>query len=94
MIIIAISIVARIGKATKNTRANVLLIENATDVANINITGLRPKGRIPVETAFCILVTSLVRRVTNEDTRKWSIFENEYDCNFSYSAFLKFAPSP
>lgn len=93
-IIIMIRSVASIGSATKNTSASVLLIVNAIDDANISITGLLPNGLMPVETEFCILVTSLVRRVTNEDTRKWSILENEYDCSFSYSAFLMLAPSP
>ena len=63
-----ISKTASIGSATKNTRASVLLIVNAIDDANISITGLLPKGLIPVE--FWILVTSLVRRVTSDDTLK------------------------
>ena len=85
---------ASIGSATKNTNASVLLIVNATDDANISITGLLPNGLIPVDTEFCIFVTSLVRRVTSEETLKWSILANEYDCNFSYSACLILAPSP
>ena len=52
-------------------------MENATEVANISIIGLRPNGLMPVDTAFCILVTSLVRRVTSDDTLKWSMLENE-----------------
>ena len=56
---------------------NVLLIVNATDDANISITGLLPNGLIPVDTEFCIFVTSLVRRVTSEETLKWSIYANE-----------------
>ena len=69
-IIIMISKTASIGSATKNTRASVLLIVNAIDDANISITGLLPKGLIPVDTEFWILVTSLVRRVTSDDTLK------------------------
>ena len=65
-----ISKTASIGSATKNTRASVLLIVNAIDDANISITGLLPKGLIPVDTEFWILVTSLVRRVTSDDTLK------------------------
>ena len=51
-IIIMISKTASIGSATKNTRASVLLIVNAIDDANISITGLLPKGLIPVDTEF------------------------------------------
>ena len=65
-----ISKTASIGSATKNTRASVLLIVNAIDYANIIITGLLQKGLIPVDTEFWILVTSLVRRVTSDDTLK------------------------
>ena len=75
--IIIMSRTARIGNATRNTSASVELIWNARVVANISITGLRPNGRIPVDTAFWILVTSLVSRVTNDETLKWSILENE-----------------
>ena len=53
------------------------LMEKATDVATISITGLLPNGLIPVDTEFCIFVTSLVSLVTSDDTLKWSILENE-----------------
>ena len=43
---------ASTGSATKNTSASVELMENATPVAKISMTGLLPNGRIPVETAF------------------------------------------
>ena len=75
--IIMMSRTARTGSATRKTSASVELIRNARVVANTSITGLRPNGRIPVDTAFWILVTSLVSLVTNDETLKWSILENE-----------------
>ena len=75
--IIAISIAASIGSATRNTSARVELMEKATDVATISITGLLPNGLIPVDTEFCMFVTSLVSLVTSDDTLKWSILAKE-----------------
>lgn len=74
---IRIKSTANVGSATRKTSASVELIRNANDVAKISMTGLRPNGRIPVDTAFWMFVTSLVRRVTSDDTLKWSILENE-----------------
>ena len=85
---------ASTGRATRNTTASSLLMEKATPVAATSITGPLQKGRMPVETVFWILVTSLVSLVTREDTRKWSMLEKEYFCSFSYSARRSSAPSP
>ena len=58
------------GSAMKKTTARVWLMEYAIPVAATSITGPRQKGRIPMETAFWIFVTSLVRRVTRDEVRK------------------------
>ena len=85
---------ASTGSATRNTNASLALIENTIDVAAISITGLLPKGLMPLDMAFCIFVISLVSLVTSDEVLKWSIFINEYDCNLLYWASLRLAPSP
>ena len=58
------------GSATRKTRASLELMENATAVAATSMTGPLHAGRMPLEILFWILVTSLVIRVTREDSWK------------------------
>ena len=47
------------------------------------MTGERKAGRMPVATEFCMVVTSLVRRVTREELLKWSVLAKENCCSFA-----------
>ena len=58
------------------------------------MTGERKAGRMPVATEFCMVVTSLVRRVTREELLKWSVLAKENCCSFANSALRISAPSP
>ena len=58
------------------------------------MTGARKAGRMPVETEFCMVVTSLVSLVTNEEVLKWSVLAKEKLCSLRYSALRISAPSP
>ena len=56
------------GRAIKKTDARRALTANAMPVASSSMIGERQAGRRPDETAFWIVVTSLVRRVTSDGT--------------------------
>ena len=58
------------------------------------ITGERNAGRIPVDTEFWMVVTSLVSRVTREEVRNLSVLAKENCCSFWNSALRISAPSP
>ena len=58
------------------------------------MTGERKAGRMPVATEFCMVVTSLVRRVTREELLKWSVLAKENCCSLANSALRISAPSP
>ena len=58
------------------------------------MTGERKAGRMPAATEFCMVVTSLVRRVTREELLKWSVLAKENCCSFANSALRISAPSP
>ena len=49
---------------------------------------------MPLDTAFCTLATSLVMRVTSDETLNLSMLEKENDCNRAYSALRSSAPRP
>ena len=57
------------------------------------MTGDRKAGRMPAATEFCMVVTSLVRRVTREELLKWSVLAKENCCSFANSALRISAPS-
>ena len=84
----------RTGTATRKTIASSALIEKDSTSAAIIITGALHAGRMPVDTEFWIVVTSLVSLVTSEDVLNLSVFANENSCSFWYSAFLSSAPRP
>ena len=56
------------------------------------MTGERKAGRMPVATEFCIVVTSLVRRVTREELLKWSVLAKENCCSFWKLRLADFGP--
>ena len=74
------------GAATKNTRASWGLMRKEAVMAVIIIIGERSPGRIPVATAFWMVVTSPVRRVTREEALKWSVLAKENSCSRANSA--------
>ena len=82
------------GIATRNTSASFALIVKETIVAVSIIVGARNAGRIPFETEFWIVVTSLVRRVTSDGVLNRSMFPKEKPCIRRYSALRSSAPSP
>ena len=67
----------RIGAAIKKTMASWVLIKKEAPKAVSIMTGERKAGRMPVEMEFWMVVTSLVRRVTREDSLKWSVLAKE-----------------
>ena len=82
------------GAATRKTRARVGLIQKDATMAVSIITGERNPGRMPEEMEFWMVVTSLVSRVTREDSLKRSVLAKENSWSFANSAFRISAPSP
>ena len=56
--------------------------------------GPRTSGRVPVTSAFCTTVTSVVRRVTSEEPSKSSMLAKEKVWRCAYSAARRLAPRP
>ena len=63
-------LIPKTGIAIKNTIVSFALIENVKNNAVISMTGERTIGRIPLDTAVCNMVTSLVKRVIKLDVEK------------------------
>ena len=62
--------------------------------AETSITGARTSRRIPIIKDSCMLLTSLVRRVTRDAVENFSMLEKANSWMWSYSARRRFAPKP
>ena len=62
--------------------------------AETSITGARTKRRMPIISVICILLTSLVKRVTKDAVENFSMLEKANSWMWSYSAVRRLAPKP
>ena len=69
-------------------------MDTASARALTSITGARTSRRIPIISVICIILQSLVRRVTREAVENFSMLRKEYSCTWSYWAWRRFAPKP
>ena len=82
------------GSATRNTRESFRLMETASTRALTSITGARTSRRIPIISVICIILQSLVRRVTREAVENFSMLRKENSWIWSYWARRRLAPKP
>ena len=85
---------ASAGTAQRNITESLEFILIAITSANMSIIGARQAERMNIMKAFCILVTSVVRRVVSEAVENLSTFANEKSCTLWKRSLLKFFAKP
>ena len=86
--------IASIGSANRNTSARLGLILTAITVAAISMNGARMNVRTAIMYVFCMVFTSVVRRVIRLAVEKRSTFAKEKLCTRSNSPPRRFFAKP